>query len=83
MCRYTTVDTHHGTTCKIANTGKTSFCRAIMPALFVQTLAEIDPKLANTITILPWHSGEKFKALSCLLILLYVMAEVASVRKHH
>lgn len=42
--------------------GKTSFVEPIMPALFVQTLAEIDPKLANTITILPWHSGEKFEA---------------------
>ena len=45
--------------------GKTSFAEPIMPALFVQTLAEIDPKLSNTIAILPWHSGEKFESL-CL-----------------
>ncbi|MGO0154394.1 acyl-CoA reductase [Leuconostoc mesenteroides] len=41
--------------------GKTSFAEPIMPALFVQTLAEIDPKLADTIAIMPWHSGETFE----------------------
>jgi len=45
--------------------GKTSFAEPIMPALFIQTLAEIDPKLASTIAVLPWRSGHDVENL-CL-----------------
>ncbi|KAA8328356.1 acyl-CoA reductase [Leuconostoc carnosum] len=41
--------------------GKLSFSEPIMPALFVQTLAEIDSRLADSIAILPWHSGQELE----------------------
>lgn len=42
---------------KSASLGKTSFSEPLFPILFTQTIAEIDPQLANCMAIIPWHGG--------------------------
>ncbi|MDQ0414034.1 acyl-CoA reductase [Mesobacillus stamsii] len=42
---------------KSANLGKTSTAEPLLPVLFTQSLAEVDPQLAETIAILPWKGG--------------------------
>lgn len=42
---------------KSANLGKTSTAEPLLPVLFVQSLAEVDEQLAETIAILPWKGG--------------------------
>ncbi|KRM77477.1 acyl-CoA reductase [Secundilactobacillus collinoides] len=42
---------------KSASLGKTSFSEPLFPVLFTQTIAEIDPQLANCMAIIPWHGG--------------------------
>lgn len=43
---------------KSAIIGKTSFAEPLMPVLFVKTLADVDPRLADVLAILPWSSQE-------------------------
>ncbi len=42
---------------KSAAIGKTSFSEPLLPALFLQSLKEVDVKLAEAIAILPWKGG--------------------------
>ncbi|GKU83105.1 acyl-CoA reductase [Niallia sp. NCCP-28] len=42
---------------KSACLGKTSFSEPLLPALFVQSLAEVDKQLAEAMAILPWIGG--------------------------
>ncbi|MGG5254334.1 acyl-CoA reductase [Neobacillus sp. SM06] len=42
---------------KSANLGKTSTAEPLLPVLFSQSLAEVDPQLAETVAILPWKGG--------------------------
>lgn len=44
---------------KSANIGKTSTAEPLFPVLFVESLAEVDPQLADSIAILPWKGGTK------------------------
>lgn len=46
---------------KSATLGKLSFAEAIMPSLFVKSLAEVDAKFADAIAILPWQSGTELE----------------------
>ncbi|MGP3640209.1 acyl-CoA reductase [Lentilactobacillus hilgardii] len=48
-----------GTIVKAASLGKTSMAEPLFPVLFVQTLAEIDPQLADCMAILTWKGGTK------------------------
>ncbi|HSU78960.1 MAG TPA: acyl-CoA reductase [Candidatus Angelobacter sp.] len=42
---------------KSANLGKTASAEPLMPVLFCQSLAEVDPRLAESLAILPWKGG--------------------------
>jgi hypothetical protein len=42
---------------KSANLGKTASAEPLMPVLFCETLAEVDPLLAESLAILPWKGG--------------------------
>ncbi|MED4224470.1 acyl-CoA reductase [Neobacillus cucumis] len=42
---------------KSAAIGKTSMSEPLFPVLFVQSLAEVDEKLADSVAILPWKGG--------------------------
>ncbi|XJZ28838.1 acyl-CoA reductase [Bacillota bacterium Lsc_1132] len=42
---------------KAANLGKSSTAEPLLPVLFAQSLAEVDPQLAETIAVLPWKGG--------------------------
>lgn len=70
---------------KSTTLGKLSFSEAIMPALFVRTLAEVEPKLADTIAILPWQSGTGLEKtaieLSNTIIVCGGQNAVQSIRK--
>lgn len=46
-----------GTLVKAASLGKTSMAEPLLPVLFVQTLAQINPRLADCMAILPWKGG--------------------------
>lgn len=41
---------------KSATIGKTSLAEPLLPVLFVKTLAEIEPRLADALAVLPWAS---------------------------
>jgi len=42
---------------KSAAIGKTSYSEPLLPALFLQSLKEVDERLADAIAILPWKGG--------------------------
>ncbi|MCZ8516937.1 acyl-CoA reductase [Paenibacillus filicis] len=42
---------------KAANLGKTSSSEPLMPVLFAESLAEVDPELADCMAIVPWKGG--------------------------
>lgn len=42
---------------KSASLGKTSFDEPLFPVLFAASLAEVDPRLADCIAVLPWKGG--------------------------
>lgn len=44
---------------KSANVGKTSSAEPLMAVLFAETLAEVDPQLADCLAILPWKGGNE------------------------
>lgn len=43
---------------KSAAIGKTSYSEPLLPALFLQSLKEVDERLADAIAILPWKGGQ-------------------------
>ncbi|WP_281887384.1 acyl-CoA reductase [Paenibacillus sp. YYML68] len=44
---------------KSAGFGKTSSSEPLMAVLFVETLSEVDPELADCLVILPWKGGDE------------------------
>ncbi|MDR7001814.1 acyl-CoA reductase [Neobacillus niacini] len=44
---------------KSANIGKTSTAEPLFPVLFAESLAEVDPQLADSVAILPWKGGTR------------------------
>ncbi|MBP1153332.1 hypothetical protein ACVLD2_003549 [Paenibacillus sp. PvR052] len=44
---------------KSANLGKTSSAEPLMAVLFAETLAEVDPLLADCLAVLPWKGGNE------------------------
>lgn len=44
---------------KSATIGKTSSSEPLMAVLFAETLAEVDPELADCLAVLPWRGGDE------------------------